>query len=270
MPEIFEYQFFQNALMAAFLISLACGIIGPLIMINRLFSMAGGIIHAAFGGIGISFYFALPLFFSTGIFTLISALIVAYLSQNYPHRSDNIIAVIWAFGMALGIILIDLSPGYQSDLMAYLFGSILASSSLDLWLMLGIDLVFIILILCFYRQFIIVSFDKEFALLKGVRANFFYYLLIAMIAFCVVICIKGVGLILIIALLSIPCFIAELFSKKLGSMMILSTLFSLSFCLLGLWLSYMYDTSSGASIIMIASLGFVLALLFKALKAKFA
>lgn len=263
MLEILHYSFFQNALIAAILVSIACGLIGSLVMINRLFSMAGGITHAAFGGIGIAFYFSLPVLASVGGFTLALALLVAFLSQRYPHRSDSIIAVVWAFGMAFGLILIDLSAGYQGDVMSYLFGSILAISSTDLWLMFGIDSLFIILILCFYRQFVAMSFDKEFALLRGLSVNFFYYLLIAMIAFCVVICIRAVGLILIIALLSVPCFIAENYTKRLGTMMILSCVLSMFFCVLGLCMSYIFNLSGSASIIMVACIGFVIALLFK-------
>lgn len=258
MLEILNYTFFQNALLAAVLVSIACGAMGVLIMINRLFSMAGGITHAAFGGIGIAFYFSLPVLLSTGIWTLFLAFLIAFLSQRYQNRSDNFIAVIWAFGMAVGVILIDLSPGYQSDLMAYLFGSILAVSSQDLWLMLGVDAFLITLLALFYRQFEILSFDSEFAKSKGINANFFYYLLIAMMAFCIVISIRLVGLILVMALLSIPSFIAENFAKRLGAMMAISVLLSTIFCLGGLLVSYFFNLSSGACIILLACVGFAL------------
>ena len=266
MLEILHYSFFQNALIATVLVSIACGVMGSLVMINRLFSMAGGITHAAFGGLGIAFYFSLPLMLSVGGFTLLIALIVAYLSQNYPHRSDSIIAVIWAFGMAFGLILIDMSAGYQSDIMAYLFGSILAVSSEDLWALFIADIVFVFLVIIFYKQFVAISFDKEFALLRGVAVNFFYYLLIIMIALCIVVCIRAVGLILIIALLSVPCFIAESYTKRLKAMMILSCLLSAFFCVLGLCVSYVLNLSGSASIIMVACLGFLLSVLGKKLQ----
>ena len=196
-------------------------------------------------------------------FTLALALLVAFLSKRYPHRSDSIIAVIWAFGMAFGLILIDMSAGYQSDIMAYLFGSILAVSSEDLWALFIADIVFVFLVIIFYKQFVAISFDKEFALLRGVAVNFFYYLLIIMIALCIVVCIRAVGLILIIALLSVPCFIAESYTKRLKAMMILSCLLSAFFCVLGLCVSYALNLSGSASIIMVACVGFALALLFK-------
>ena len=266
MLEALEFSFFQNALLASFLVSLACGIIGTLIMINRLFSMAGGITHGAFGGIGLAFYFSLPILLCTGIFTLFLAFLVAFLAQKYEHRSDSIIAVIWAFGMAFGIILIDLSPGYNTDLMAYLFGSILAVSNDDLMLISLVDFVTIAFVVLFYRQFEALSFDMEFSKVRGINTGFFYYLLIALMAFCIVISIRLVGLILVIALLSIPSFIAENFSKKLGVVMLLASFLSIVFCILGLFLSYFLNLTSGACIIIIACFGFFAYLLFKFFK----
>lgn len=266
MLEILNFNFFQNALFSCVLVSIACGCIGSLVMVNRLISMAGGITHGAFGGIGVAFYFSLPILLSTSLFTLILAFIVAYLSKHYPNRSDSIIAVIWAFGMAIGIILIDLSPKYNNDLMAYLFGNILTVSNEDIWLMLGVDVIFIVILLCFYRQFEIISFDSEFAQTRGINTNLFYYLLIFMISLCVVISIRLVGLILAMALLSIPSFIAEGISKKLGWMMIYSSILSLFFCLSGLMVSYYFNISSGASIIMISCIAFAIYLGINALK----
>ncbi|MCW1360481.1 metal ABC transporter permease [Campylobacter sp. US33a] len=266
MFEILQHNFFQNAIIAAILVSIACGIIGSFVMINRLFSMAGGITHGAFGGIGIALYFGLSVLLSTGIFTLILAFLVAFLTRHYQNRSDSIIAVIWAFGMAFGLILIDLSPGYNTDLMAYLFGNILTVSNEDLYLMAFVDMIFILIILAFFRQFEVLSFDIEFAKLRGVNTTLFYYILIAMIAFCIVISIRVVGLILVIALLSIPCFIAEHFTKRLGSLIILSVFLSMIFCVLGLIFSVSFNLSSGPSIIGIACCGFFLCLCMKFFK----
>ncbi len=263
MFEILNFTFFQNALLAAILVSIACGVIGTLIMINRLFSMAGGITHGAFGGIGIAFYFSLPILLSTGIFTLLLAFLVAFLAKHYEHRSDSIIAVIWAFGMAVGIILIDLSPDYNTDLMAYLFGSILAVGVQDLWLMGVIDGIIIILMLLFYRQFEALSFDAEFAKVRGINTSFFHYLLIALMAFCIVISIRLVGLILVMALLSIPSFMAENFTKKLGFVMLIASVLSMVFCFLGLMLSYYFNLSSGACIIAVSCFSFLVHLLIK-------
>ena len=261
MFEILSFSFMQNAIFGAILVSVACGIIGSLVMINRLFSLAGGITHGAFGGIGLGFYLGLSgvaMFASTAIFGLFLAIIVAYLSKAYPHRSDNIIAVIWAFGMAFGIILVDKSSDFGGDLMSYLFGNILAISGEDLAIMGVCDVLFVGIAVVFYRQFESMSFDSEFAGLKGVKTGILYVVLVCAIALCVVVAMRVVGLILVLALLGIPCFIAERFARTLGGIMLLSCIFSAIFCLIGLALSYALNLSSGASIILVACASFVL------------
>lgn len=265
MPEILTYSFFQNALLASFFISIACAIMGSLAMANKLLPMAGGITHGAFGGIGLAFYFSLPVFLSTVSFTIILALVLAYLSLKYPHRSDNLVAVIWTFGMALGLILIDLSPSYQNDLFAYLFGSILTISFNDIYALIFADILFILFVSLFYRQLIAISFDIEFANLKGVNTNLFYYTLLCLISLCIVLCMSCVGLILIIALLSIPSFIAEKFTKSLAATIFLAFILSFVFCLSGIFISYYLNLSSSASIIAVACLGFFISLLLKSL-----
>ena len=147
-----------------------------------------------------------------------------------------------------------------------MFGSILAVSSVDLWLLAGADALFIALVACFYKQFVAISFDREFASLRGVAVSVFYYLLIVMIALCIVVCIRAVGLILIIALLSVPCFIAEACTKRLWAMMIIACALSAAFCLAGLFLSYALNLSGSASIIMMSCVGFLLGLVLKIFK----
>lgn len=264
MFEILSFSFMQNAIFGAILVSVACGIIGSLVMINRLFSLAGGITHGAFGGIGLGFYLGLSgwaMFASTATFALCLALLVAYLSKVYPHRSDNIIAVIWAFGMAFGIILVDKSSDFGADLMSYLFGNILAISGEDLVIMGVCDALFVGVSVAFYRQFESMSFDSEFAGLRGVKTGILHFVLVCAIALCVVVAMRVVGLILVLALLGIPCFIAERFARTLGGIMLVSCVLSAIFCFLGLALSYALNLSSGASIILVACVFFVLCLL---------
>ena len=158
--------------------------------------------------------------------------------------------------MAIGIIFIDLTPGYNADLMSYLFGSILAVSGTDIAFMSVLDLLFLALIALFYRQFVAISFDAEFAKLRGVNTAFFHYLLVCMMALCVVATIRVVGLILVIALLTIPPYIAQIFAKRLGLMMLISTIFSIIFCFSGLVISFYFNLTGGASIILVASLCF--------------
>ncbi|MBE2984547.1 metal ABC transporter permease [Campylobacter sp. RM6883] len=256
MLEVLNLNFMQNALMAGILVSIICGLIGSLIVINRMTFIAGGIAHGAYGGIGIAFFFSLEPLLGAGAFSLLLALIIATITLNDKARIDSVIGAIWAFGMAIGIIFIDLTPGYSSDLMSYLFGSILAVSDTDIYFMSVICVVFTAVIVLFYRQFVAVSFDSEFASLRGVNTKLFYYILVCMTALCVVATIRVVGLILVIALLTIPPYIAQGLASRLSSMMLISALFSAVFCVVGLFLSFWLNLTSGASIILVASVCF--------------
>ncbi|ASM37817.1 MAG: metal ABC transporter permease [Campylobacter sputorum] len=256
MLEILNMSFVQNAVMAGLLVSITCGVIGSLIVVNNMSFIAGGIAHGAYGGIGLAFFLSLEPLLGAGFFSLLLAIIIATITLKDSGKIDSVIGAIWAFGMAIGIIFIDLTPGYNTDLMSYLFGSILAVSNHDLVFISVINVVCIALVCLFYRQFGAISFDREFAKLRGVNVNVFYYLLICMIALCIVATIKVVGLILIIALLTIPPFIAQNFAKRLGDMMVISSVLSCIFCIIGLFFSFKYNLTSGASIILVASICF--------------
>lgn len=256
MIEALSFEFMRNALLAALLAGIACGIIGSFVVVNRIVFISGGIAHAAYGGIGLAFFLGLnPL---TGIlaFSVCAALIIAFISLKAKHRADTIIGVLWAVGMALGVILIDLTPGYNVDLMTYLFGNILTVPESDLYLMLIINVLIITAVGYFYYDLIAMSYDEEFARARGVPVNFLYYLLMVLIALSVVMLIQVVGLILVIALLTIPPYIAERFSGSMLQMIIYSTLLNLAFSIIGLWLSFHYDLTSGATIIMVSGIVF--------------
>ena len=261
MMDVLGFDFMQNALAAGLLASLICGIIGTLVVVNRIVFISGGIAHASYGGVGLAFLLGLPVLPVTSAFTVCMALIMAMVTLHARERVDTVIGVIWAAGMALGIILLDFTPGYNVDLMSYLFGSILAVPRSDLWLMGGMAAVVIALVLVFYRGFMVMSFDEEFARSRGVPVNFLYILLIVMVGLCVVMIIRVVGLILVIALLTIPPFIAERRTRSLRVMMIVSTILSAVFTVTGLMFSYALDITSGASIIAVAAVGFFLSLL---------
>ncbi|BDQ38909.1 membrane protein [Pseudodesulfovibrio nedwellii] len=259
--DILGFEFMQNALIAGLLASVICGVIGSLVVVNRMVFISGGIAHASYGGVGLAFLFGLPVLPVTTAFTVCMAMIMALVTLRARERVDTVIGVIWASGMALGIILLDLTPGYNVDLMSYLFGSILAVPRQDLWLMAGLALVVFGLVLFFYRGFLVMSFDEEFARSRGVPVDFLYCLLIVMVGLCVVMIIRVVGLILVIALLTIPPFMAERRTRSLSLMMVLATILSAIFTVVGLWLSYSLDITSGASIIAVAAVCFFVSLL---------
>ena len=254
MLEILQYDFIQNALISGVLISIAAGIIGSLVVVNKITFLTGGIAHSSYGGIGLAIYLGIPVLLGATVFAVITAIIIAIITLKNRTRIDAIIGMMWASGMAIGIIFVDLTPGYNVDLMSYLFGSIIAVSSDDIYYMTVLDIFIIGIIVYFYKEILAVSYDSEFATLRGINVKFFYTLILILAALCVVAAIKAVGLILVIALLTIPTYLAESFASRLSSMMILSSILATIFTILGLVVSYSYDISSGASIIMVAVL----------------
>ena len=250
----------QNALIAGLLASIICGVLGTLVVVNRIVFLSGGIAHAAYGGIGLAFFLGWPFLIVTLGFTLVIALFMAAITMKAKHRSDTIIGVMWALGMATGIILIDLTPGYNVDLMSYLFGSILTVPDSDIWLMLCMGAIIIFVVAFFYNDYLALSYDEEFAQIRGVHVKALYFMLIGMLAVSIVFIIQVVGLILVIALLTIPPYIAEKYSKSLFMMMIVSSGLSAFFTVTGLWLSYVFNLTSGATIILIAGAGFLISI----------
>ena len=266
MLDLLNYQFIQNAIVAGLLVSFAAGIIGSLIVVNRMVFLAGGIAHTSYGGIGLAVYFGLPIFLGASIFAVLAAYLMAIITLNNRDKMDTFIGLIWAVGMAIGIIFVDLTPGYSVDLMSYLFGSILAVSSDDIFYM-KILLTFIVLIVTlYYKQILAVSYDTQYATLRGINIKLFYTLILVLSALTIVIAIKVVGLILVIALLTIPVYIGEKLSNSLGFMMFISGVLSSLFTLIGLYLSYEYNLTSGATIILVSAFCLGLFLLISKLK----
>lgn len=262
---LWSYGFMRNALLAGVLVSIACGIIGTLVVLNRIVFISGGIAHAAYGGVGIAYFLgADPVLGAVG-FSLLSSLAMGLVHRKEGQRADTIIGVMWAIGMAIGIIFLSLSPGYKADLMSFLFGSILAVSTMDLWLMAGIALLSLVFILLFYRQLLALSFDQTFATVRNVPVGSLYLAMITLIGLTVVIAMRVVGLIMVIALLTNPPAIANLYLKDMRAIMALSAALSMLFCTIGLIISYVLNFPSGAVIILVAGLAYVLAALIRSL-----
>ncbi len=268
MLEALQYEFMRNALAAGLLASVICGVIGSLVVVNRIVFLSGGIAHAAYGGIGLAFFFGWPYLAGTLGFSLAAALLMALVTLHARHRADTIIGVLWAVGMAIGVVLLDLTPGYNVDLMGYLFGSILTVPRQALWEMALVAAVNLAIVLGRYPEFLAMSYDEEFARIRGVPVRPLYLLMIALIAVSVVVIIRVVGLILVIALLTIPPYIAEKYARSLLQMIVLAGLLSGGFTLVGLYLSYRFDLTSGATIILVAAAGFFTCLAWERLKTR--
>ena len=261
--EVLQYEFMRNALMAGGLVSIACGIIGAYVVVNRIVFLGGGISHAAYGGIGLGYFLGINPVLGAIAFSLAAALGMGKVSRRAHQRVDTAIGIMWATGMALGIIFIDLTPGYAADLMSYLFGSILAIPTSDIILMLFLDAVIISTVALFYKEFLAISFDEEFATVVGIPVERLYLLLLCLIALTVVMLMRVVGLILVIALLTIPAAISEQFTSDLKRMMLLSILLGVLFTTAGLWLSYALNLTSGATIILLSGTAFLLSTTYR-------
>lgn len=258
MMEFLQYDFMRNDLLAGVLVSIACGIVGTLVVVNRLSFLSGGIAHTAYGGLGLAAYLRWPPLVGAVLFTILSSLLLGHVTIEKKERADTFIGVVWAVGMAFGIIMIDLTKGYYVDLMSYLFGSILVVSSSNILLMLILDIVIIALVTLLYKEFLGISFDDEFIQVSGAPVKFLYYLLFLLIAVSVVMLIQIVGLILIIALFTIPATIAEKFTKNLKQMMIVASVLGICFTIGGIILSYFLNLTAGAIIILLAGVSYLI------------
>ncbi len=258
MTGILEYGFMQNAFMAAILVSVACGLVGTYVVVKRIVFISGGISHAAFGGIGMGYFLGVNPILAAIPFSIISALIMGITSKKVKISEDTAIGILWSLGMAIGIIFINLTPGYVPDLMSYLFGSILTVPANDLFIMLILDIVIIIMVLLFNREFTGISFDEEFSQVMGMPTKAIYLLLLSLVALSVVVMIKVVGVILVIALLTIPAAIAKQYTYQLRTMMIMAVILGMILTSGGLYISYLFNLASGATIVLVLGIGFLI------------
>ena len=247
--DFFTYDFMLYALAASLLGSITAGIIGTYVVTRRMVFITGGITHASFGGLGLGFFFGINPLIGAAVFGLISGIGVEYLSRFRKIREDSVIAMMWSFGMALGIIFISLSPGYAPNLMSYLFGNILSVSITDIWIMGTLMLLVLALFVPFFRLIQYLTFDEDFARTSRVPVSLFKYLLAGLVALTAVVYIRVAGIILVLSLLTIPQNTALLFSNNLKKIMWLSIGIGFTGSLLGLVISYVGNIPSGASII---------------------
>jgi zinc transport system permease protein len=259
---ILQYEFMQNAFWAGLLAAIACGIIGTYVVVKRMVFVSGGIAHASFGGIGIGYFLGGNPIIGALIFTIASALGMGTLVRRTKLAEDTAIGIFWAIGMALGILFIAITPGYAPDLFSYLFGNILTVPTSDLLLMVTLDGVIILVVGLLYKEFTALSFDEEFSKVMGLPVERLYLTLLCLIALTVVLLIKIVGIILIIALLTIPAATARRFTSNLKRMMLLAVALGIGFTFGGLWLSYLVDLPSGATIILVSGGVFLVTLGF--------
>jgi zinc transport system permease protein len=251
---LMQYKFLQNAVISAILASIACGIIGPVIIEKRLVMMSGGIAHTAFGGIGLGFLLGIEPIIGAILVTLGAAMGVVAIKRKTSVNTDIPIGIFWAAGMSLGILFIALSPGYPPDMNSYLFGDILMVSRDNLYVILVLDLLIVFTVIALFHPIKAYLFDEEFSTVIGIKTALIEILLFALIALTVVVVIHVIGIILIMALLTAPPAIARMFTHDLKRVMLYSILLGAFFTLSGLWISYVLNIPSGAAIALFISL----------------
>jgi zinc transport system permease protein len=263
MMDILQYEFMQRAFIAALLVSVACGIVGTYVVIKRIVSLSGAISHAAFGGIGLGYFLGLNPILAAIPFSIVSAIGIGAIHEKVNISEDTAIGILWSVGMAIGIIFINLTPGYAPDLFSYLFGSILTVSNSDILIMIILDILIIGIVYLFQREFLSIAFDEEYSKVLGIPSQLIYILLLSLVALSVVVLIKVVGVILVIALLAIPAAITKQYTSDLKRLMFVSTVVGMVFTSLGLLLSYIFNLSSGATIVLVLAAGFLISYYIK-------
>jgi len=255
--------FLRNALYAGILSSILFGVVGAVVTVKRIAGLAGSISHAVLGGIGLALFLSVhnivagiqPL---TGalVFAIVSALIIGFVSLKAQQRVDTAINAIWAIGMSLGILFLAKTPGY-TDLMSYLFGNILFISTENLILLAILDAVILLLAYRFYPQLEASAFDEEFAKVRGVPTEGLFLAILTLTAVAVVLLQTFVGLVMVIAMLTLPAGTASYLARNLASLMGWGVVFSFLFSLGGLALSWSYDLPTGAVVVVLAGTVYV-------------
>lgn len=256
---IFEYQFFWNAVLSVLLMSITAGIIGTYVVARRMLFITGGITHASFGGLGLGLFAGLPPSLTALLFAILSAVGVEWTSRRGAVREDSVIAAFWSLGMALGIIFIFLTPGYTPGLTGFLFGNILSVTRQDLLLFAIFTAITTILAAVYNKTVIYTAFDRDFAKIRGINIRVVEYAVMLILSVCVVLSIKLIGIMLLLSFLSLPQMTAELYVRRYNSIMLLSALIAVAGGLAGLAVSFASDKPAGACIVfMLATIYIVL------------
>ena len=266
-----EHTFMRNALLSGLLASVACGVVGTLVVVRRITFIAGGIAHCVLGGIGAAIYMQTvhgwewfdPLYGAL-LSALLAAVVIGMVSIKARERTDTVIGAIWAIGMATGVLFLSRTPGYGGDLVGYLFGNILMVRTSDLWLLGILDLVVLVSVLFYYDQLMAVAFDEEYARTRGIPVDLFFIGLLLLTALTIVLLVTAVGIVMMIALLTIPAAIAGRFATRLSHMMIWGAILTIVFTTTGLALSYSPGLPAGATVIILSGVAYLLVVLVTA------
>lgn len=249
--ELFDYEFFRNALIGIVLIAVASSVIGTYIFARRLVAIAGGITHACFGGLGLGYFTGINPIVMAGVFAVGSSLGVEWMSARHRVREDSAIAVVWSLGMAAGVLFVFLTPGYVPELNSFLFGNILTISKGDILVFAIFTLLLLLFVTAFYKKIVICAFDRDFARVSGLPVTLITTIMTVFTAMAIVLTIKLVGVMLLMSMLSLPQMIAETRYHRINRLMTASCVISIICCVTGLLASCYIDVPCSALIVIV-------------------
>ncbi|MCM1517603.1 MAG: metal ABC transporter permease [Pseudoflavonifractor sp.] len=251
MSTLLDYTFFRNAILGIIILSIAAAVIGTYIMTRRMVFISGGITHACFGGLGLGYYLGVSPVAMAAAFAVVSSLGVEWMSTRFRVREDSAIAVMWALGMAIGVLFVFLTPGYVPELNSFLFGNILTISTTDLWTFGLFTLMLLAFLATFYHKIVACAFDRDFARVSGLPVRFITYSMTIFVAVCIVLTIRLVGIMLLMSMLTMPQMIAETYCRRFGPMMTVSVIVAVACSLAGLLLAAVIDVPCSAVIVIL-------------------
>jgi len=253
LQNLLSFEFVRHALAAGLLASILCGVVGTFVVVKRLVFISGGISHAAFGGLGLCHFLGVDYRLGAGAVAVGSALALSGTGRGRGRSHDAVIGILWAVGMAVGIVFLHLTPGYAPNLQTYLFGNILTVTARDVWLTFGLVAALLALLALFWKELVAVAFDEAFAAVQGVPVRLALGGLMVAIALAVVFLIQLVGALLVIALLTIPPAIALRLVDGFFAVMVAATVAGALMTVGGLAVSYAFDLPSGPAIVLLGA-----------------
>jgi len=258
----------STALWAAIAAAISSGVIGTYVVIKRIVFISGSIAHSVLGGMGFCLWlqrvwgvtWATPLLGAL-VAAILSAILIGWIHLYYRQREDAVIATLWSVGMAVGVIFIAQTPGFNVELTSFLLGNLLWASHADVTLLFCLDGFLLLAVIALRKQLLLLCFDEQQATLQGVPVRFLYLLLLTLIAISVVLLIQVVGIILALTILTLPSTIAGLYARRISTMIPLAIAIGLLFNIGGIALSYQLDWPPGATITLVAAFCYLCCLL---------
>ncbi len=258
---LLQYEFLQKALFTSVIVGVICGIVGCFIILRGMALMGDAISHAVLPGVAISYMLGINFFFGAVITGVLTAIGIGYVSQNSRIKHDMAIGIMFTSMFAVGIVIITMMKS-SADLYHILFGNVLAVRMSDMWITLGIGLLVIGLVVLFYKELLVSTFDPTMAQSYGLPNKWIHYALMAVLTMVTVASLQTVGIVLVVAMLITPAATAYLLTNRLSVMIYLSALIGVISSVFGLYFSFTYNLASGATIVLVSAFLFALAFFF--------